>query len=71
MAMSLAEIVVLCLLVDWLFKRFKMPGLIGMLMIGAILGPSLLDSIAPSLLEVGTDLRMIALIVILLRAGFE
>ena len=71
MAMSLAEIVVLCLLVDWLFKRFKMPGLIGMLMIGAILGPSLVDSIAPSLLEVGTDLRMIALIVILLRAGFE
>lgn len=71
MAMSLAEIIVLCLLVDWLFKRFKIPGLIGMLIIGAILGPSVLDTIAPSLLEVGTDLRMIALIVILLRAGFE
>lgn len=71
MAMSLAEIIVLCLLVDWGFRRFKIPGLVGMLMIGAILGPSVLDSIAPSLLEVGTDLRMIALIVILLRAGFE
>lgn len=71
MAMSLAEIIVLCLLVDWGFRRFKIPGLVGMLMIGAILGPSVLDSIAPSLLEVGTDLKMIALIVILLRAGFE
>lgn len=71
MAMSLAEIIVLCLLVDWVFRRFKIPGLVGMLMIGAILGPSVLDTIAPSLLEVGTDLRMIALIVILLRAGFE
>jgi NhaP-type Na+/H+ or K+/H+ antiporter len=71
MAMSLAEIIVLCLLVDWVSRRFKIPGLVGMLLIGAILGPSVLDTIAPSLLEVGTDLRMIALIVILLRAGFE
>lgn len=71
MAFSLAEIIILCLLVDYLFRRVKVPGLIGMLAIGALLGPSILNSIDPSLLEVGTDLRMIALIVILLRAGFE
>lgn len=71
MAFSLAEIIILCLLVDYLFRRVKVPGLIGMLAIGALLGPSVLNSIDLSLLEVGTDLRMIALIVILLRAGFE
>ncbi len=71
MAISLAEIIILCLLVDWVFRQFKIPGLIGMLAIGALLGPSVLDSIDPALLQVGSDLRMIALIVILLRAGFE
>lgn len=71
MAISIAEIIILCLLVDWIFRRFKIPGLIGMLFIGALLGPSGLNTIDPSLLEVGADLRMIALIVILLRAGFE
>ena len=71
MAFSLAEIIILCLLVDYLFRRVKVPGLIGRLAVGVLLGPSFLNSIAPSLLEVGTDLRMIALIVILLRAGFE
>ncbi len=71
MAFSLAEIIILCLVVDYLFRRMRVPGLIGMLAIGALLGPSVLNSIDPALLEVGTDLRMIALIVILLRAGFE
>ncbi len=71
MAISLAEIIILCLIADWAFKRFRVPGLIGMLGVGVILGPSALDAISPSLMAVGTDLRMIALIVILLRAGFE
>lgn len=71
MAVSLAEIIILCLLADWIFKKLKIPGLIGMLAVGALLGPAVLKSINPALLAVGTDLRMIALIVILLRAGFE
>lgn len=71
MALSLAEIIILCLIVDWLFTKFKIPGLVGMLAIGALLGPTTLNLIDPSLMLVGSDLRMIALIVILLRAGFE
>lgn len=71
MAVSLAEIVILCLIADWLFKAFKLPGLIGMLAVGAFLGPALLDAIDPSLMRIGADLRSIALIVILLRAGLE
>ena len=71
MAVSLAEIIILCLLADWAFKAFKVPGLIGMLAAGALLGPAVLDLINPALLTIGADLRMIALLVILLRAGFE
>jgi NhaP-type Na+/H+ or K+/H+ antiporter len=71
MAIGLAEIIILCLLADWAFKYFRIPGLIGMLAVGAVLGPAFMGQLNPSLLAVGTDLRMIALIVILLRAGFE
>jgi NhaP-type Na+/H+ or K+/H+ antiporter len=71
MAVSLAEIIILCLIADWVFKRLKMPGLVGMLLVGIALGPSVLNTINPSMLAIGTDLRTIALIVILLRAGLE
>lgn len=71
MAVSLAEIIILCLIADWIFKTLKLPGLIGMIAVGAVFGPELLNTINPVLLSVGADLRMIALIVILLRAGFE
>jgi len=71
MAVSLAEIIILCLVADWVFRKFRIPGLIGMLGVGALLGPSVFGVINPELMAVGADLRMIALIVILLRAGFE
>ncbi|MBN1241489.1 MAG: cation:proton antiporter [Spirochaetales bacterium] len=71
MALSLAEIIILCLLADWLFKRFRVPGLVGMLFAGILLGPAALDLLKGELLVVGADLRSIALVVILLRAGFE
>ncbi|MDP8235868.1 MAG: cation:proton antiporter, partial [Candidatus Erginobacter occultus] len=44
---------------------------IGILLVGILLGPQLLNQINPDLLAIGSDLRLIALIVILLRAGFE
>ena len=71
MAVSIAEIIILSLLADWICRKCGIPGLIGMLLVGVALGPYALDYIAPGLLEVGGDLRQIALIVILLRAGFE
>jgi len=71
MAFSIAVIVLLGLLSNYLFQKIKLPGLIGMLVIGVVFGPYVLDIIRPELLRVSSDLRMVALIVILLRAGLE
>ncbi|MBN2733089.1 MAG: cation:proton antiporter [Balneolaceae bacterium] len=71
MAISIAEIIILSLIADWVLRRFHIPGLIGMLLVGVVLGPYVLDWINPDLLAIGPDLRLIALIVILLRVGFE
>lgn len=71
MAASLAELILLGLLVDYLFRKIRVPGLVGMLCVGILIGPFVLGFIKPGLLSVSSDLRMIALIVILLRAGFE
>lgn len=49
MAVSLAEIVILCLVADWALKALKLPGLIGMLLVGAALGPAALGPIDPGL----------------------
>lgn len=71
MAVSIAEIIVLSLIADWACRRVGMPGLIGMLVVGVLLGPKVLGYLDPDLLAIGPDLRLIALIVILLRVGFE
>jgi len=71
MAVSIAELIIIALLVDWGFRRLRMPGLIGMLFVGIVLGPYALAWLDPSLLQVSSDLRLFALIVILLRAGLE
>lgn len=71
MALGLATLVILGLLVDFLFRKLRVPGLVGMMLVGVVLGPCLLGALEPGLLAFSADLRMIALIVILLRAGFE
>ena len=71
MIVSLAELVILGLLVDWIFRRLTVPGLVGMLLLGVAFGPYMLGLVSPELLTASGDLRLIALIVILLRAGFE
>ena len=71
MAVSIAEIIVLGLIADWIFRKFRIPGLMGMLLVGVVLGPYVLGLLDPNLMAIGADLRLIALIVILLRVGFE
>lgn len=71
MALSLAIIIILGLSADYLFRRLKFPGLVGMLVVGILCGPQLLNLMAPEMMQVSADFRKIALIVILLRAGFE
>ena len=69
-AISIAIIILLGLLSDHLFRKLRMPGLVGMLLTGILLGPYGLNVIGQVILTVSSDFRMIALIVILLRAGF-
>jgi len=71
MALNLAELIIISLIVDWLFRRYKIPGLVGMLLVGVVLGPYALNLMSPNLINISNDLRMISLLVILLRAGFE
>ncbi len=71
MAISLAFIIVLGLGADYLFRKLKLPGLVGMLLVGMLVGPHVLGLLQPEMMAVSADFRKIALIVILLRAGFE
>lgn len=71
MAASLAIIVIFGLGADYLFRRIKLPGLVGMLIVGIFCGPYVLNLMSPDMMQVSGDFRKIALIVILLRAGFE
>ena len=70
MAISLALIIILGLGADYLFRRLKLPGLVGMLLVGILVGPHVLGLLKPEMMAVSADFRKIALIVILLRAGF-
>jgi len=69
-ALSLAIIILLGLLFNKVFTKIKLPGLLGMLILGIIIGPYGLDWIDEAFLSLSDDLRIIALIIILLRAGF-
>lgn len=66
---SLGIILLCALILGGIFRAIKLPSLIGMLLVGIILGPYVLDLIAPSILTVSADLRQLALIIILTRAG--
>ena len=69
MATSLAIIIILGLIANTLFTKINLPGLLGMLILGIVIGPYVLDWVQPELLNVSSDFRLIALIIILLRAG--
>lgn len=69
MLFSLALIVLCGLALSGIMQKLKLPGLIGMLLTGIVLGPFTLNLIAPELLNISADLREMALIVILTRAG--
>ncbi|MCF8061684.1 MAG: cation:proton antiporter [Deltaproteobacteria bacterium] len=71
MSIDIALIILLGLSGDYLFRRMKLPGLVGMLLVGVVIGPYVLNLISPEMVTVSGDFRKIALIVILLRAGFE
>ena len=71
MAVSLSFIILFGLLAAHAARQLKIPGLVGMLLAGILCGPYVFDLMAPEMMQVSGDFRKIALIVILLRAGFE
>ncbi len=71
MDFSIAVIILCGLAGDYIFRKMKLPGLVGMLLVGIVAGPYVLGLIKPEMMQVSGDFRKIALIVILLRAGFE
>ncbi len=69
MLLSIALILIVAISLNAIFVKFKIPGLIAFIITGIVLGPHILNAIDPNILDVSLDLREIALIVILLRAG--
>lgn len=71
MLTSLALIFIVGLAMAAICKKVKLPRIIGMLVTGVILGPYVLDFLDPSILSISSELRKIALIIILLKAGLS
>lgn len=69
MLLSIALILLIGMFSGWLCSKLRLPGLLGMIITGIILGPYVLNLIDASILNISSELRKIALIIILTRAG--
>ena len=71
MLTSLALMFLIGMVLGWIFNRFRLPNLLGMLVAGILLGPHALNLLDSSILGISPDLRELALIIILMRAGLS
>ena len=71
MLTSLALIFLVGLSMAAICQKIKLPRIIGMLITGIILGPFVLNLLDPNILAISADLRQMALIIILLKAGLS
>jgi len=71
MLLSAALMILIGFSLKGIFEKIKIPGLLGMLFTGIILGPFALNLIDENILNISADLREIALIVILTRVGLS
>lgn len=69
MLLSIALILLVGMSMGWICRKIKLPDLLGMLITGIVLGPYVLNVLDIKLLGISADLRKIALIIILTRAG--
>ncbi|MDH8678018.1 cation:proton antiporter [Fusibacter bizertensis] len=69
MLLSLSLILIVGFSLSGIFNRLKLPGLMGMILTGILLGPYVLNWISNDILDISSELREIALIIILTRAG--
>ena len=71
MLTSLALVFLIGLSMAAICQKIKLPRIIGMLISGILLGPYVLNWLDPSILSISSDLRQMALIIILLKAGLS
>lgn len=69
MLLSIALILLVGMGMSWICQKMHLPGLVGMLLTGILLGPYVGNMLSPTMLELSPQLRKIALIIILTRAG--
>lgn len=71
MLFSLSLLIISGLVLGEIFKKMNLPGLLGMMLAGILIGPYCLNLLDPQLLELSGVLRKIALLIILIRAGLN
>lgn len=71
MLTSIALIFLVGMFLGWLFKKMGLPSLVGMIVTGILLGPYVLNVLADPILIISPDLRQVALVIILFRAGLS
>lgn len=69
MLLSIALILIVGMSTGWLCNKCKLPSLLGMLITGIVLGPYVLNLLDSNILNISAELRKIALVIILTRAG--
>ena len=69
MLLSISLILIVGMSMGWICNKIKLPSLLGMLITGIVLGPYVLNLLDASILGVSAELRKIALVIILTRAG--
>lgn len=71
MLLSIALILLVGMFTGWICKQLRLPSLLGMIITGILLGPHIFNMIDESILNISSELRRIALIIILTRAGLS
>lgn len=71
MLLSIGMIILAGLLLGWIVSKIQLPRIIGMLLTGMLLGPYVLNVLDSSIIDMSGDLRKIALIIIIAKAGLS
>ena len=69
--LSLLIVLVGGYIIGYLTSKIKLPKIVGMIIFGILIGPSVLNIISPSLIKISPILRKIALVIIITRAGLN
>lgn len=69
--LSLGLILILGFLIGFALEKIHLPGFVGMIVLGVLLGPTVLNVLSPDLLGISSILRQIALVVVLTRSGLN